>query len=157
MRALPVVCAVRRADPGIPGHSRSYTEHMYARRRRRYFLLMGGCLVLFVSAWTFVRDWSVPAAVGLCLVAMLIPPMAAIVGNTKDRTDHWWDDPPEGEPSESEKWLDELDHRTRHGKHHERSEEQRVAEQGREMERGQGGRPAGKPPPGARSPGSRRR
>ncbi|MFD7225104.1 DUF3099 domain-containing protein [Streptomyces sp. NPDC059892] len=126
---------------------------MYARRRRRYFLLMGGCLVLFVSAWTFVRAWSVPAAVGLCLVAMLIPPMAAIVGNTKDKTDHWWDDPPEGEPSESEKWLDELDHRTRHGKHHERpGEQQRGAEQGE----GQGGRPDGKPPPGTRAPGARR-
>ncbi|MFE2634291.1 hypothetical protein ACFXKF_05765 [Streptomyces scopuliridis] len=87
---------------------------MYARRRRRYFLLMGGCLVLFVSAWTFVRDISIPAAVIMTFVAMLIPPAAAIVGNTKDPDDRWWDEPPADAPTESEKWLDELDHKDHH-------------------------------------------
>ena len=51
-----------------------YAGGMYARRRRVYFLLMGGCVVLFVSAWAFVRLWSVEAAVALCVVAMVIPP-----------------------------------------------------------------------------------
>ncbi|MER8002789.1 MULTISPECIES: DUF3099 domain-containing protein [unclassified Streptomyces] len=80
---------------------------MYARRRRRYFLLMSGCLVLFISAWTFVRMWSVPAAVVLCVVAMVIPPIAAMVGNTRDKDDRWWDDP-SGDP-QSDEWWDELD------------------------------------------------
>ncbi|WP_326611607.1 hypothetical protein OG949_20915 [Streptomyces scopuliridis] len=100
---------------------------MYARRRRRYFLLMGGCLVLFVSAWTFVRDISVPAAVIMSFVAMLIPPAAAIVGNTKDRDDRWWDEPPVDAPTESEKWLDELEHRDHHHHHDERRRGWRVS------------------------------
>lgn len=106
---------------------------------------MGGCLVIFVSAWTFVRELSVPAAVALCFLAMFIPPMAAIVGNTRDKTDRWWDDPPEDAPSDSEKWLDELDHRKDHG----RTDRARYGEKhGAE----QGGRSGGKPPPG---PGTR--
>jgi hypothetical protein len=66
------------------------------RRRRRYFAMMATCLVLFVSAWAFVRLWSVPAAVALCVVAMVIPPAAAIVGNRREPGERWWDedDPP---------------------------------------------------------------
>ncbi|MFE9728151.1 DUF3099 domain-containing protein [Streptomyces sp. NPDC005794] len=71
---------------------------MYARRRRAYFLLMGGCLFLFVSAWAFVRLWSVPAAVAMCVLAMVIPPVAAIVANRKGPEDRWWDDPPPDVP-----------------------------------------------------------
>ncbi|WP_328377682.1 DUF3099 domain-containing protein [Streptomyces sp. NBC_00440] len=67
---------------------------MYSRRRRGYFLLMGGCLLLFVSAWAFVRLWSVPAAIAMCFVAMVIPPVAAIVGNRRGPDDRWWDEPP---------------------------------------------------------------
>ncbi|MEU5835733.1 DUF3099 domain-containing protein [Streptomyces diacarni] len=70
---------------------------MYARRRRRYFALMAVCLVLFVSAWAFVRLWSVPAAIGMCVVAMVIPPVAAIVGNRREPDDRWWDEPPKDE------------------------------------------------------------
>lgn len=55
---------------------------------------MGGCLLLFVSAWAFVRLWSVPAAIGMCFVAMVIPPVAAIVGNRRGPDDRWWDEPP---------------------------------------------------------------
>ncbi|OON78850.1 DUF3099 domain-containing protein [Streptomyces tsukubensis] len=70
---------------------------MYARRRRGYFWLMGGCIVLFISAWAFVRLWSVPAAIGMCVVAMVIPPVAAIVANRRGPDDHWWDeDDPSG-------------------------------------------------------------
>ncbi|MFJ3532146.1 DUF3099 domain-containing protein [Streptomyces sp. NPDC090132] len=67
---------------------------MYARRRRAYFLMMGGCLVLFVSSWAFVRLWSIPAAISMCVIAMVIPPVAAIVANRKGPEDRWWDDPP---------------------------------------------------------------
>ncbi|MDT0423598.1 DUF3099 domain-containing protein [Streptomyces evansiae] len=64
---------------------------MYTRRRRAYFLMMGICLVLFVSAWAFVRIWSVPAAIGMCVVALVIPPVAAIVANRRGPEDRWWD------------------------------------------------------------------
>jgi Protein of unknown function (DUF3099) len=83
---------------------------MYTRRRRGYFILMGGCLVLFISAWSFVRLWSIPAAVALCIVAMVIPPIAAMVGNGRGRDDRWWDET-SGDPK-SDEWWDELDGRT---------------------------------------------
>lgn len=58
--------------------------------------MMGTCVVLFVLAWSVVRLWSVPAAIGMCLFAMFIPPVAAIVANRKGPEDRWWDekDPP---------------------------------------------------------------
>ncbi|MEU1073293.1 MULTISPECIES: DUF3099 domain-containing protein [unclassified Streptomyces] len=98
---------------------------MLARRRREYFWMMGGCLVLFVSAWGFVRLWSVPAAVAMCVVAMVIPPVAAVVANRRGPDDRWWDDPPassqlrssRGDPHgdpESDEWWDELDGRKKY-------------------------------------------
>lgn len=114
-----------------------YAGDMYARRRRAYFLMMGGCLFLFVSAWAFVRLWSVPAAVAMCVVAMVIPPVAAVVANRRGPEDRWWDDAaspdagsdesrqprresrprspreqPTGDPT-SDAWWDELDGRNR--------------------------------------------
>ncbi|MHA6761001.1 DUF3099 domain-containing protein [Streptacidiphilus sp. PAMC 29251] len=65
---------------------------MQSRRRRSYFVLMGICLVLIVLAWNVVRLWSVPAAVAMSLVAMFIPPVAAIVANRKGPDDRWWDE-----------------------------------------------------------------
>ncbi|MGW5235003.1 DUF3099 domain-containing protein, partial [Streptomyces nodosus] len=70
---------------------------MYARRRHLYFAMMGTCIGLFVLAWGVVRLWSVPAAVGMCLVAMVIPPLAAMVANRRGPEDRWWDDP-SGDP-----------------------------------------------------------
>lgn len=52
-----------------------------APRRRAYFWLMGTCVVLIVLAWNVVRFWSIPVAVGMSIVAAVIPPVAAIVGN----------------------------------------------------------------------------
>lgn len=69
---------------------------MYRRRRRAYFVMMGACLVLFVSAWAFVRLWSMPAAIAMCVVAMVIPPVAAMVANRKGPEDRWWDEPAPG-------------------------------------------------------------
>ncbi|MFI6103855.1 DUF3099 domain-containing protein [Streptomyces sp. NPDC051310] len=80
---------------------------MYARRRHVYFGMMTACLVLFVSAWAVVRLWSVPAAVALCCVAMVIPPVAAVIANRRGPDDRWWDDP-SGDPT-SDEWWDELD------------------------------------------------
>ncbi|MCZ4099454.1 DUF1275 domain-containing protein [Streptomyces sp. So13.3] len=73
---------------------------MYARRRRHwYFAMMGSCILLFVLAWAVVRLWSVPAAVAMCVVAMVIPPFAAIVGNRREPGD-FWDDP-------ADSWLED--------------------------------------------------
>ncbi|MFE6600117.1 DUF3099 domain-containing protein [Streptomyces albidoflavus] len=69
---------------------------MYARRRHVYFAMMGLCLSLFVVACAVVRLWSVPAAVAMCVVAMVIPPFAAIVANRKGPEDRWYDDPDAG-------------------------------------------------------------
>jgi Protein of unknown function (DUF3099) len=66
---------------------------MYARRRRWYFIMMGSCITLFVMAWGVVRLWSITAAVAMCVVAMVIPPLAAIVANRKGPGDTWWDEP----------------------------------------------------------------
>jgi hypothetical protein len=46
--------------------------------RAGYFWLMGTCIALIVLAWNVVRLWSVPAAVGMSVVAALIPPVAAM-------------------------------------------------------------------------------
>ena len=80
---------------------------MYARRRHVYFAMMGTCIVLFVLAWAVVRLWSVPAAVGMCVVAMLIPPVAAMTANRRGPDDRWWDDP--SGDAQSDEWWDELD------------------------------------------------
>jgi hypothetical protein len=50
-------------------------------RRRAYFWLMGTCVVLILLAWNLVRLWSVTAAVVMSVVAAVIPPVAAFVGN----------------------------------------------------------------------------
>jgi hypothetical protein len=50
-------------------------------RHRSYFWLMGTCVVLIVLAWNVVRLWSTTAAVVMSIVAALIPPVAAFVGN----------------------------------------------------------------------------
>ncbi len=50
-------------------------------RRRAYFALMGGCVLLIVLAWNVVRFWSTTAAVVMSVVAAVLPPVAAIVGN----------------------------------------------------------------------------
>jgi hypothetical protein len=71
---------------------------VYARRRHRYFAPTALCLpcacpapALSVGAWAFVRLWSVPPAVGMCVVAMTIPPIAAVVANRREPDDRWWD------------------------------------------------------------------
>jgi Protein of unknown function (DUF3099) len=53
------------------------------QRQGVYFLLMATCIGLFVLAWTAVRYVSVPAAVAMSAVAAVIPPIAAVVGNSR--------------------------------------------------------------------------
>ena len=50
-------------------------------RMRWYLALMGMCLALVVLAWTVVRFWSTGLAVAMSVVAAVLPPVAAIVGN----------------------------------------------------------------------------
>jgi hypothetical protein len=50
-------------------------------RKRYYFTLMGTCIVLIVLAWNVVRLWSTTAAVVMSVVAAVIPPIAAFLGN----------------------------------------------------------------------------
>jgi hypothetical protein len=51
------------------------------RRRLRYLIMMGCCLLLLVTAWTWVRFYSVFAAGVMSLVAAMIPPFAAMMAN----------------------------------------------------------------------------
>ncbi|HEV8528873.1 MAG TPA: hypothetical protein VGS60_15205 [Actinomycetes bacterium] len=51
------------------------------RKKLPYLILMGTCLLLFVLSWTVVRRYSAPAAVAMTIVALAIPPLAAIVAN----------------------------------------------------------------------------
>lgn len=52
-----------------------------AARRRAYLALMGGCVLLIVLAWTLIWRFSVTAAVVMSAVALVIPPVAAVVAN----------------------------------------------------------------------------
>jgi hypothetical protein len=50
--------------------------------RRVYFALMASCLGLITLAWLVVRLFSVTAAIVMSVIAMVIPPFAAVVGNS---------------------------------------------------------------------------
>jgi hypothetical protein len=50
-------------------------------RKQLYFLLMGTCLTLIGLAWFVVRLFSTPLAIAMSVVAMVIPPVAAMIGN----------------------------------------------------------------------------
>ena len=50
-------------------------------RRRLYFAIMGPCITLIVVAWTIVQFFSITAAVIMSVVAMVMPPIAAIAAN----------------------------------------------------------------------------
>ncbi|MFF7245456.1 DUF3099 domain-containing protein [Embleya sp. NPDC008237] len=82
-------------DPGGPGGggaTPSGPVPSQRRRRKRYFVMMGICLLLFLLAGTVVYRWSFPAAAGMTIVAMAIPPFAVIVANRRERGDRWWDE-----------------------------------------------------------------
>lgn len=50
-------------------------------RERAYLTLMGVCLLLIAAAWTLIWRYSTVAAVAMSAVALVIPPVAAIIGN----------------------------------------------------------------------------
>ncbi len=67
--------------PGSPGSPREPGPLGLRTRKRAYFIMMGVCLVLIVLAWMVVYRYSIVAAVIMSVVALVIPPLAAIVGN----------------------------------------------------------------------------
>lgn len=54
--------------------------------KRRYFVLMGICVGLFVLSWAVLGRYSVLAAVVVSAVALAIPPFAAIIANVASAT-----------------------------------------------------------------------
>lgn len=52
-----------------------------AQRKRAYLVMMGVCLLLIVLAWTLIWRYSITAAVIMSAVALVIPPVAAMVAN----------------------------------------------------------------------------
>jgi hypothetical protein len=70
------VPSVTDAEPGLRDRQRP--------RIRRYLWMMGACVLLIVLAWNVVRLWSTTWAVVMSVVAMLIPPTAAILANSGD-------------------------------------------------------------------------
>lgn len=57
------------------------------RRKRRYTAIMVTCLVLFVGSFPVYHLWGVWAGVSMCAVAMVLPPVAATIGNIADPSD----------------------------------------------------------------------
>jgi Protein of unknown function (DUF3099) len=67
--------------PRSPGSPREPGPLGLRTRKRAYFIMMGVCLGLIVLAWMVVDRYSIVAAVIMSVVALVIPPFAAIVGN----------------------------------------------------------------------------
>jgi hypothetical protein len=55
--------------------------------KRAYFAMMGICIGLFVLAWAVVDRYSTIAAVVMSVVALVIPPFAAIIANRASAVD----------------------------------------------------------------------
>jgi formate hydrogenlyase subunit 4 len=49
-----------------------------------YLVLMGIGVALFLLAWVVVRNYSLAAAVAMSAVAAVIPPIAAIIANSRE-------------------------------------------------------------------------
>ena len=55
--------------------------------KRLYFVLMTICIGLFVISWAVLDRYSVTAAVIVSVVALAIPPFAAIIANAASAVD----------------------------------------------------------------------
>jgi hypothetical protein len=51
------------------------------RRTRIYAVMMTTCLLLIVLAWNVVRQFSVPAAIVMSVIAAILLPAAVILAN----------------------------------------------------------------------------
>jgi hypothetical protein len=61
---------------------------VHVTRRRAYFWLMGSCVGLITLAWLVVRLVSVPAAIAMSVLAMVLPPVAVVIGNSGPPDEH---------------------------------------------------------------------
>ncbi|HSZ39536.1 MAG TPA: hypothetical protein VK817_06230 [Trebonia sp.] len=57
------------------------------RSKTVYFVMMGTCLGLCAIAWAVVSRYSTTAAVIMSVVALVIPPFAAMIANSSSATD----------------------------------------------------------------------
>jgi hypothetical protein len=55
--------------------------------KRLYFILMAICIGLFILSWAVLDRYSTAAAVIVSIVALVIPPFAAIIANVSGATD----------------------------------------------------------------------
>ena len=55
--------------------------------KRMYFILMGICIGLFILSWAVLDRYSTAAAVIVSIVALIIPPFAAIIANVSGAAD----------------------------------------------------------------------
>lgn len=70
-----------------PPSSSAPTRTGRRRQRIAYLVMMSVCALLVILAWSVIRIVSVPAAIGMSVVAALIPPFAAIVANAPEDHD----------------------------------------------------------------------
>ena len=91
----PAMVGIYAASPRVLGatHVSAGTDGEEAgpgpprRDKRLYFVLMAICIGLFVLSWAVVDRYSTTAAVIMTIVALVIPPFAAIVANAYSATD----------------------------------------------------------------------
>lgn len=76
---VPPYLPLRAADPPPPARARR--PRSAGSRQRTYLIMMSICLTLITVSWVWLRVVSTWAAVITSLVAMVIPPIAAIVAN----------------------------------------------------------------------------
>jgi hypothetical protein len=74
---MPVIAPDEEGPPNRPGRPLRLST-----RRKAYFALMGTCLLLIVLAWMVIWRFSVTAAVVMSAVALVVPPVAAIIANS---------------------------------------------------------------------------
>jgi len=76
----PAIPPYRPVDPERTAPT-AHTPAPTRVRRRRYLVMMGICMLLLILAWSWIRLYSVTAAVAMSAVAALIPPFAAMIAN----------------------------------------------------------------------------
>lgn len=76
----PSIPPYRPLDPA-PSERTARKPATTRTRRRRYVVLMSLCVLLLILAWTWIRLYSVTAAVAISVAASLIPPFAAVLTN----------------------------------------------------------------------------
>lgn len=79
-----------RADRGMASHGAGRVGGREdgpdtSRLQRNYLVTMTTCLLLFVLSGAIVRVYSVPAAVAMAVVAMMLLPLAALIANRRGR------------------------------------------------------------------------